>query len=130
VTVIALAALVIKANDANPIDNINGPVLEAMLSRWCEVSPLMLRLIDRGVKRVHDDIVILAELGVLERTQNGEVSCPYTSMHIDMYLPTPSAWQASPKKEYLKATPPVLLKPQPTLSDVFPQVPPTSADRR
>ena len=33
-TVISLAALVIKANDANPIDNINGPVLVAMLSRW------------------------------------------------------------------------------------------------
>ncbi len=59
----------------------------------------MLRLIDRGVKRVHDDIVILAELGLLERTENGGVSCPYTSMHIDMYFPTPSAWQASPKKK-------------------------------
>jgi hypothetical protein len=33
VTVISLAAFVIEANDANPIDNINGPVLKAMISR-------------------------------------------------------------------------------------------------
>ena len=29
---------------------------------------------------------ILAELGLLERTEGGGVSCPYTSMHIDMYM--------------------------------------------
>ena len=44
------------------------------------------RAAERDVKRVHDDIVILAELGLLEGTQNGGVYCPYTSMHIDMYL--------------------------------------------
>ncbi len=46
----------------------------------------LARVVDRDVKRVHDDIVILAELGLLERTAGGGVSCPYTSMHIDMYL--------------------------------------------
>jgi predicted transcriptional regulator len=46
----------------------------------------LARVVDRDVKRVHDDIVILAELGLLERTENGGLSCPYTSMHIDMYL--------------------------------------------
>jgi predicted transcriptional regulator len=46
----------------------------------------LARVVDRDVKRVHDDIVILAELGLLERTDGGGVSCPYTSMHIDMYL--------------------------------------------
>jgi predicted transcriptional regulator len=46
----------------------------------------LARVVDRDVKRVHDDIVILAELGLLERTEGGGVSCPYTSMHIDMYL--------------------------------------------
>jgi len=34
--------------------------------------------------------VILAELGLLERTEGGGVSCPYTSMHIDMYMQ--AAW--------------------------------------
>ena len=46
----------------------------------------LARVVDRDVKRVHDDIVVLAELGLLERTENGGVTCPYTSMHIDMYL--------------------------------------------
>ncbi len=46
----------------------------------------LARVVDRDVKRVHDDIVILAALGLLERTDGGGVACPYTSMHIDMYL--------------------------------------------
>jgi hypothetical protein len=46
----------------------------------------LARIVDRDVKRVHEDIVILAELGLLERTESGGVVCPYTSMHIDMYL--------------------------------------------
>jgi hypothetical protein len=35
---------------------------------------------------VHEDVVILAELGLLERTASGGVLCPYSSMHIDMHL--------------------------------------------
>ena len=46
----------------------------------------LARVVDRDVKRVHEDIVKLAELGLLERTESGGVMCPYTSMHIDMYL--------------------------------------------
>ena len=46
----------------------------------------LARTIGRDVKRVHEDIVILAELGLLERTESGGVVCPYSSMHIDMYL--------------------------------------------
>lgn len=46
----------------------------------------LARVVCRDVRRVHDDIVILTELGLLERTHNGGVICPYTSMHIDMYL--------------------------------------------
>jgi predicted transcriptional regulator len=46
----------------------------------------LARMVDRDVKRVHEDIVILAELGLLERTESGGILCPYASMHIDMYL--------------------------------------------
>ena len=46
----------------------------------------LARVVDRDVKRVHEDIVTLAELGLLERTESGGVMCPYISMHIDMYL--------------------------------------------
>ena len=44
------------------------------------------RIVQRDVKRVHEDIGILTDLGLLERTDTGGVCCPYTSMHIDMYL--------------------------------------------
>lgn len=46
----------------------------------------LARLVDRDVKRVHEDVVVLADLGLLERTESGGVLCPYASMHIDMYL--------------------------------------------
>ena len=46
----------------------------------------LARVVGRDVKRVHEDVGTLADLGLLERTEGGGVSCPYTSMHIDMYL--------------------------------------------
>ena len=46
----------------------------------------LARVVGRDVKRVHDDIVILAELGLLERTDAGGVTCPYSSIHIDMHM--------------------------------------------
>lgn len=46
----------------------------------------LARSVGRDVKRVHEDVVILAGLGLLERTESGGVLCPYSSMHIDMYL--------------------------------------------
>ena len=46
----------------------------------------LARTVGRDVKRVHEDVVILAALGLLERTEGGGVICPYSSMHIDMYL--------------------------------------------
>jgi predicted transcriptional regulator len=46
----------------------------------------LARAVGRDVKRVHEDVVILAELGLLERTASGGVLCPHSSMHIDMYL--------------------------------------------
>ncbi len=46
----------------------------------------LARAVGRDVKRVHEDVVILAELGLLERIEGSGVICPYTTMHIDMYL--------------------------------------------
>jgi predicted transcriptional regulator len=46
----------------------------------------LARVVDRDVKRVHDDILILAQLGLLERTQSGGIHCPYATLHIDMHL--------------------------------------------
>jgi hypothetical protein len=46
----------------------------------------LARRVDRDVKRVHEDVVVLADLGLLERTESGGVVCPFSSMHIDMVL--------------------------------------------
>jgi predicted transcriptional regulator len=46
----------------------------------------LARHVNRDVKRVHEDIVILAELGLLERTATDGVICPFESLHIDMHL--------------------------------------------
>lgn len=46
----------------------------------------LARLADRDVKRVHEDVVILTQLGLLERTEDAGVICPYASLHIDMHL--------------------------------------------
>ena len=46
----------------------------------------LARMVDRDVKRVHEDVVVLSDLGLLERTESGGVVCPYSSMHIDMHL--------------------------------------------
>ena len=46
----------------------------------------LARTVGRDVKRVHEDVVALANLGLLERTDSGGVVCPFASMHIDMHL--------------------------------------------
>ncbi len=46
----------------------------------------LARGLGRDVKRVHDDVVMLAELGLAERTERGGVFCPFASMHIDIHL--------------------------------------------
>jgi predicted transcriptional regulator len=46
----------------------------------------LARAVGRDVKRVHEDIGILTDLGLLERTEGGGVICPFASMHIDMYM--------------------------------------------
>ena len=46
----------------------------------------LARVVGRDVKRVHEDVTTLAELGLVERTESGGVICSFTSMHIDMVL--------------------------------------------
>ena len=46
----------------------------------------LARLLGRDVKRVHEDVVMLADLGLVERTESGGVLCPFASVHIDMHL--------------------------------------------
>ena len=46
----------------------------------------LARRVGRDVRRVHDDVVVLAELGLIERGDRGEVMCPFADIHIDMHL--------------------------------------------
>ena len=46
----------------------------------------LARRAGRDVKRVHEDITALADLGLLERTDRGGVVCPYADIHVDMHL--------------------------------------------
>ena len=69
------------------------------LRRWALVHALqgqgamsvreLARRVARDVRRVHDDVEALAELGLFERTDGGGVVCPFEAVHIDMRLTAP-----------------------------------------
>ena len=46
----------------------------------------LARLVERDVRRVHDDVVALTNLGLLERTEGGGVICPFATVHVDFKL--------------------------------------------
>lgn len=46
----------------------------------------LARRAGRDVRRVHEDVTALADLGLLERTVSGGVVCPYADIHVDMHL--------------------------------------------
>ncbi len=46
----------------------------------------LARRVGRDVRRVHDDVLVLAELGLIERTTSAGVRCPFTDIHLDMHL--------------------------------------------
>jgi len=46
----------------------------------------LARLAKRDVRRVHEDVVMLTKLGLLERTDQAGVVCPFATVHIDMHL--------------------------------------------
>lgn len=64
--------------------------------RWALVTALLgqgalavrelARRAGRDVKRVHEDVQVLTELGLVERDDAGGVLCPYADVHIDMHV--------------------------------------------
>ncbi len=46
----------------------------------------LARRVGRDMKRVHEDVQTLAQLGLVERTERGGVVCPFTAVHIDMEI--------------------------------------------
>ena len=49
----------------------------------------LARRVGRDVKRVHEDVQVLTELGLLERSESGGVLCPFATVHIDMHMQAP-----------------------------------------
>lgn len=49
----------------------------------------LARRVERDVKRVHQDIHALIELGLVEHGAGGGVRCPFADIHIDMRLHAP-----------------------------------------
>jgi predicted transcriptional regulator len=46
----------------------------------------LARRLGRDIKRVHEDAVTLAELGLIERNASGRLTCPYADIHVDMHV--------------------------------------------
>jgi predicted transcriptional regulator len=46
----------------------------------------LARRLGRHVKRVHEDAAALVDLGLVERTPEGALHCPYRDIHVDMQL--------------------------------------------
>ena len=45
----------------------------------------LARRVERDVRRVHDDIGVLLELGLIEK-RDDKLVCPYTDIHVDMHM--------------------------------------------
>jgi len=46
----------------------------------------LARALDRDVKRVHEDVVALADWGIVDRTDDGKVEVPFDVIHADFDL--------------------------------------------
>lgn len=46
----------------------------------------LARRVGRDVRRVHEDVLALAELGLVERTEAGGVLCPFARVHVDLVM--------------------------------------------
>jgi predicted transcriptional regulator len=46
----------------------------------------LARRAGRNVRRIHEDVTALADLGLLERTDRGGVVCPFADIQVDMHL--------------------------------------------
>ena len=65
-------------------------------NRWALVNALqgsgemgvreVARKVERDVRRVHDDLQVLLEIGLIEKTAEGKVLCPYADIHMDMHM--------------------------------------------
>ena len=62
----------------------------ALLKALCGVGPVSIReaarRVDRDVKAVHGDVMVLLKAGVLDRTEAGEIIFPYDAVRVEFLL--------------------------------------------
>ena len=46
----------------------------------------LARRVGRDVRRVHEDATILVDLGLVEKTDDGKILCPFAEIHLDMRI--------------------------------------------
>jgi predicted transcriptional regulator len=51
----------------------------------------LARRLRRDVKNVHSDATALIGLGLVEKSEEGKLSCPYNEIHLDMTLTRPTS---------------------------------------
>lgn len=61
-------------------------LVTALLGQGAMAVRELARQVGRDVKRVHEDVQVLAELGLVERNDAGGVLCPFADVHIDMHV--------------------------------------------
>jgi len=61
-------------------------LITALLGQGAMAVRELARRAGRDVKRVHVDVLVLVELGLVERDDAGGVFCPYADVHIDMHV--------------------------------------------
>lgn len=68
---------------------------ESPAALFREITPkrweLLARELDRDVRRVHDDVTALIEVGLIEKTADGKVCVPFTEIRIDSVLKAAAA---------------------------------------
>ncbi len=60
------------------------PLVTALQGQGAMAVRELARRAGRDVKRVHEDVQVLTELGLVERDDAGGVLCPFADVHIDM----------------------------------------------
>ena len=66
------------------------------LKRWAIIKAMtgvgamsireIARRVNRDIKAVHGDVKALLEVGLLDKTENGQVVFPYDSVHVDFLM--------------------------------------------
>jgi predicted transcriptional regulator len=61
-------------------------LLETLQARGAMGVRALARVIERDVRRVHDDVRMLLEVGLIEKDRDGKLTVPFEEIHADLVL--------------------------------------------